>query len=162
MTSRPLRASNSGWDRTHSLGRFWNGSRYTARVSWRQQIVSVFVLTVLAALPVAGAACALVCDAEPSSASHHRAGAECEKPSDSAGVKIAGVTQDPCGDHDGVRQSQPTVTATRADASFSTSATMLADVPVQYIDVPLLRAESAYSPPPGVAPSTSTPLVLRV
>jgi hypothetical protein len=76
-------------------------------------------------------------------------------------VQIAAV-QHPCGDHYETGQSLATLTPVRADVSLLVPPAVLAVSQINYIDVPSFGSESAYSPPPDIAPPTSTPVVLRV
>ncbi len=142
------------------------GSRYTRTVSWKQRIIGVVVVTVLTGLPLAGTVCALVCAApgETSTAQHHGAAEDCrERPASasSSGVQMAAVPH-PCGDHNATGQSLATLTPVRADVSLLMPPAVLAVSQISYPDVPPFGLESAYSPPPGIAPPTSTPVVLRV
>ena len=148
---------------------FSPGSRYTRNVSWKQRMIGAVVVTVLTGLPLSGAVCALLCgsamhaaSSETSTAAHHGSAEDCKKPPAPSGVQVGAVSNHPCGDHSSIVQPQTTVTPLRADANILVSPGVLADSQIEYIGVASFGSEAAYSPPPGIAPRTSTPVVLRV
>lgn len=141
--------------------------RYTRGVSWKHRIISVAVLLVLAGLPVAGTVCAVVCDpgagvagAKATGSAHHGAGAACREASGSADVQIGAVSEHHCCSRDGSSVLAAALTATRGDAGLvAPLAIARADTTLERLV--LLDTESGYSPPAGLAPATSTPVVLR-
>ena len=138
-------------------------SRYTRTVRSRQ-FVSAFVLVILTALPVSGSVCALLCDASKSNATagHHGSAKDCEEPAPSStGVQIRGVSEHDCSTHDAVRQASLTASE-RANASV-TSIPLLANLVTVGFTLPLTTdSYLQHSSPPGTAPPTTTPLVLRI
>lgn len=132
-------------------------------------MIGAVVVTVLTGLPLSGAVCELLCgsalnaaSSETSAAAHHGSAEDCKKPPAPSGVQVGAVSNHPCGDHSSIAQPQATVTPLRADANILVWPGVVAVSQIDYIDVPSFGSESAYSPPPGIAPPTSTPLVLRV
>jgi hypothetical protein len=127
--------------------------------------ISIVVLTVLTALPVTGTLCAMLCDssAKATASAHHGSGKDCEEHSVPAtGPQIQGVSEHDCSTHDAaVRQATSTVAA-RADGIAGS--VLLATPTVRAITKALIRVDSSfeYDAPPGTAPPTTTPLVLRV
>ena len=139
-------------------------SRYTRTVSSRQ-FVSAFVLVILTALPVSGSVCALLCDAAKSNATagHHGSAKDCEEPAPSStGFQIRGVSEHDCSTHDtAIRQASVTA-AEKANASV-TSLPLVANLASVRFTAPLNGgAHFQNSSPPGTAPPTTTPLVLRI
>lgn len=139
-------------------------SRYTRTVSSRQ-FVSAFVLVIMTALPVSGSVCALLCDAAKSNATagHHGSAKDCEEPAPSStGFQIRGVSEHDCSTHDtAIRQAFLTA-AEKANASV-TSLPLVANLVTVRFTAPLNGgARFQNSSPPGTAPPTTTPLVLRI
>ncbi len=139
------------------------GSRYTRIVSWRHRI-SFVVLLVLAALPVSSTLCAMVCDASTQTMSghHHGGGKATDEVASSSHAQFRGVSEHDCNTHDAVIRQTATTAAERADSTAS-SAPLMLSVPFATVAVHAVAASTAeYTPPPGTAPPTATPLVLRV
>jgi hypothetical protein len=130
-----------------------------------QRTISIVVLAILTALPVSGTLCAMLCDssAKSSASAHHDFGTNCEEPrSPSTRTLIQGVSEHDCSTHDAaVRQATSTV-AERADGVAGS--VRLATPTARAITTALIRVDSSfdYDTPPGTAPPTTTPLVLRV
>jgi hypothetical protein len=130
-----------------------------------QRTISIVVLTILTALPVSGALCAVLCDsaAKATASAHHGSGIDCEEPRPpSTGTQIQGVSEHDCSTHNAaVRQATSTV-AVRADGV--TGSVLLATPTALAITTALIRVDSSfdYDAPPGTAPPTAIPLVLRV
>ncbi len=130
-----------------------------------QRTISIVVLTILTALPVSGTVCAMLCDSstKATASAHHGSGTNCEEPSPpSTGTQIQGVAEHDCSTHDAaVRQATSTV-AQRADGVAGS--VLLATLTARAITTAPIRVDSSfdYDAPPGTAPPTTTPLVLRV
>jgi len=141
----------------------FSDSGYTQHVSWRHRI-AIVVLTVLAGLPVAGTACALACDSASSAvAAHHGSGQECEEPArPSTGTQISGASGHDCSTHDaGIRQVATTA-AERADVTAKSVPSVISTVQTTFETLHAVRSIFDYTAPPGTAPPTTTPFVLRV
>ena len=133
-----------------------------------QRTISIVVLAILSALPVSGAVCATLCESaasSPTSVSEHHHGStnEVEEPAPSStSAQVQSVSDHDCNSHDGALRQASTTAAERANWGISSipSATTIA---LATFKAP---ADSGphfeYSPPPGSAPPTTTPLVLRV
>ena len=136
--------------------------RYTPIVSWKRKI-TILVLTVLTALPVSGTVCAMVCEsAGKTAASHHGSGKNCEEAArPSAEVQIGGVSEHDCSTHDAAMRELATTAAERGH--LTTASTALALAVVHSTTKILTDPQSVfdYSAPPGTAPPTATPQVLR-
>ena len=127
--------------------------------------MSAFVLVVLTALPVSGSVCALLCDAAKSNATagHHGSAKDCDEPAPSStGVQIRGISEHDCSTHDtAIRQASLTA-AEKATVSV-TSIPLVANLVTVRSTVPLNGgAHLQNGSPPGTAPPTTTPLVLRI
>jgi hypothetical protein len=150
---------------SHGGGRA-GASGYTRTVSWKQRI-SVVLLVVLAAVPVSGALCAMVCgsSAETPSAHHGaRTAQQCDEParsSTAAGVQIGGVSEHDCKAHDAGLPQLATAAAERTGlhvaAALSTASALHTIFKLGSASVPGFDNTR----PPGWAPPT-IPLVLRV
>jgi hypothetical protein len=137
-------------------------SRYTEAVIWRYRI-TVVLLVVLAALPAAGALCAMTClSASDSMASHHGSEQRCD---DEAPVSVPQVTagsQHDCGNHDPALVKMATTPAQRADVVIAAPAATNETVYSPSTLLVSLTRFFAYTPQLDTAPPTTTPLVLRV
>jgi hypothetical protein len=138
-------------------------SRYTVAVSWRERI-ALFVLTVMVALPAAGAICAMTCfSASDAMAAHHSVGQRCEDASVASPIlHIGSRSQHDCRTHDGAVLSMATTPAARADVGLTPPPATDESTPFAITSLVLLASPLAYTPPPGTAPPTITPVVLRV
>ena len=139
-------------------------SRYTRTVGLTQRSVSIVVLAVLTALPVWGAACGILCNsaATASASSHHGSDKECEEPAGpSSEVQIQGVSEHDCGTHDAVVR-QASTTAGERSVGVSSPPPAVPAVHATVHALPALETSFAQGAPPGTAPPTTTPLVLRV
>jgi hypothetical protein len=151
---------------------------YTRSVNWRHRI-AVVMLIVLAALPLAGTVCAMTCLSGSSAvAAHHQDGQDCESatpatPTASAptsdesdasecAAKIGALSAYHCGTHDAALPQVAATDVKRAD--FAVIAAPAASDPVDPLFGSFTTSASLlqYTPPPGTAPPTATPLVLRV
>ena len=138
-------------------------SRYTRFVSWRHRI-AVVLLTALAGLPVSGTVCAMVCESASSAvATHHGSGQKCEEPAHpSTGPQISGHSEHDCSTHDSVVRQATTTAAERADMTAKSAAPIIVAVQIESVAVRDSQTFLDHSSPPGTAPPTTTPLVLRV
>jgi len=136
---------------------------YTRTVSSRQ-FVSASVLVILTALPVSGSVCALLCDAArgPMMAGHHGAAKDCEEPASTSSAQIRGVSEHDCSRHDPAIQKASLAAAEKTSASV-TSIPLVANLVTVTFTAPFDAAsDPQYASPPGTAPPTTTPLVLRI
>ncbi len=130
-----------------------------------QRTISIVVLAILTALPVSGTLCAMLCDSSASAtaSAHHGSGTDCQEPRPSTiGAQLQGVSEHDCSTHDAaVRQATSTV-AQRADGVVGS--VLLPILTARAITTAPIRVDSSsdYDAPPGTAPPTTTPLVLRV
>jgi hypothetical protein len=130
-------------------------------VNWRHQ-VSAVVLAVLAAVPLTRTVCAAVCDAPATAVSiHHASGNHCEEASPTSdGPAIAPSAHD-CSAHASITETaSPPVQRTDLNATPYLLSAAIADA----IRNPPASATSPidYRSPPGSAPPTTIPLVLRL
>ena len=129
---------------------------------WRYRI-AVVLLTVLAALPAAGALCAMTClSASDSMASHHGSEQRCDDEAPASVPQVCAGSQHDCANHEAVLAKMVTTPAERADVV--TTAPAATNETVRSLSASLLNLTRsfAYTPQPDTAPPTSTPLVLRV
>ena len=130
-----------------------------------QRTISIVVLAILTALPVSGTLCATLCDssAKATASAHHGSGTDCQEPRPSTtGARIQGGAEHDCSTHDAaVRQATSTV-AQRADGVAGS--VLLPALTARAITTAPIRVDSSfdYDAPPGTAPPTTTPLVLRI
>jgi hypothetical protein len=138
-------------------------SRYTRFVPWRHRI-AVLLLTVLAGLPALGTVCALACESASSAvAGHHGTGQECDEPAPpTSGPQISGQPKHDCSTHAGIVGQPTTAPAERTDLTAKSAPPMMGAVQFESISLRDSNAFLDYSSPPGTAPPTTTPLVLRV
>lgn len=138
-------------------------SGYTRTVAWRHRIALVLLLAITG-LPVGGTLCAMVCDsASTQTASHHGKDPKCEEPATpSSGPQISDPSAHDCSTHDAMRQVAIT-TAERADLGAKSALSIIGSPRLGEFVV-LHNAEDSLddSAPPGIAPPTATPIVLRV
>lgn len=143
------------------------GSGYTRRVSWKRP-VSLVVLAILTALPVSGAVCAMLCESAASSTAsvsehHHGSTNNVEEPAPPAtSVQIQGVSDYDCSSHDAALRQASTTAAERADWGISSIPIATTTVLATFKALTDSGPHFEYSTPPGSAPPTTTPLVLRV
>lgn len=140
-------------------------SVYTRIVSLTQRSISIVVLAALTALPVAGTVCAMLCDpaATATASAHHGADKNCEEPArPSTEVQIQGVSEHHCNNHYAAVRQVATTAAERADGAAAGSPLVSTTVDATSSTLPALKAALEYITPPGSAPPTTTPLVLRV
>ena len=124
--------------------------------------ISIVVLAVLTALPVAETVCAMLCYWAPTAWTHDASGSECDEPARSSSeVQIQGRFEHRCSTHHAVIRPPSTTAAERVDGVGSPLVALAAVYPPRK---PLPASETAFaqSAPPGTAPPTTTPLVLRV
>ncbi len=137
--------------------------RYTRSVQWRHRI-AVVLLTVLAGLPLSGTVCAMVCEsASSAAATHHGSGQKCEDPAPpSSGPQISGYTEHDCSTHDGAIRQATTTATERADLTTKSAPIIIGAAAIVSVVPRNPQTFFDYSSPSGTAPSTTTPLVLRV
>jgi hypothetical protein len=117
----------------------------------------------MAALPVAGMFCAMTCFSASQAMTADHAGQHCEDATAaSSGSQAKALSERDCRNHDGAVLSLPTTAAFRADAGFAASQATSAAVHSPFASLVPLTRLLVYTPPPGTAPPTTTPLVLRV
>lgn len=138
-------------------------SRYTETVVWRIRIAWL-VLTVMAALPAAGAFCAMTClSASDAMVAHHGMKQRCEdSTAASSGTQIGAVSEQDCRNHDGAVLTMATTPALRADVGLVALEPAPEAFDSAFASLVLLTRSPAYIPPQGTAPPTTRPLVLRV
>jgi hypothetical protein len=132
-------------------------------VSWRERI-ALFVLSIMVALPAAGAFCAMTClSASHATASHHGAAQRCDDATvSSSSAQIGTRSEHDCRIHGGAVRSMATTPAARADVGLMAPPAINEAIPSAVASFVPLTPPLAYTPPPGTAPPTTTPLVLRV
>ena len=137
--------------------------RYTRSVQWRHRI-AVVLLTVLAGSPVSGAVCAMVCEsASSAAATHHGSGQKCETPAPpSSAPQISVYSEHDCSTHDGAIRQASTTAAERADVTTKSAPLIIGAAAIESVVLRNPPTSFDYSSPPGTAPPTTTPLVLRV
>jgi YHS domain-containing protein len=137
--------------------------RYTRIVSWKRQ-VTIVVLVLFTLLPVSGTLCAMVCDAAAATAStHHGSGRTCEEAAPpSTGVQIEGVTDHDCVNHDAAVRRIASTAPKRVDLQAAAIVFALSAGHASFRSLPLNAPAFDDTSPPGTAPRTTTPLVLRV
>lgn len=134
---------------------------YTRMVSWRQR-VNAIVIVVLAMLPVANNVCATFCESTAKAASaHHGSGTSCEEAAAPDGAPQLSVPPHDCSIHQG--SVGQVGTAAKARADLGSSQFLLGPIATTTFAVSLNTHPGAdYASPPGTAPPTTIPLVLRV
>jgi hypothetical protein len=138
-------------------------SRYTRAVSWRERI-ALFVLTAMIAMPAAGAFCAMTClSASDAMGAHHAAAERCDDATAaSSSAQVGARSAHDCRTQDGAVLSMATTPAARADVGLTAPPATTESIPSAAASLVLFTPPLAYTPPPGTAPPTTTPLVLRV
>lgn len=139
------------------------GPRYTRMVSWQHRI-AMFVLTVLTALPVSGiVVCAMLCESAATTTSHHGSGKNCEEPPrSSTDAQLKGLSEHDCSTHDAALRQATTTAAERADLSAASAPLLITVLHSPARPLPVSESVFDDNAPPGIAPPTTTPLVLRV
>jgi hypothetical protein len=142
-------------------------------VNWRHRI-AVVMLMCLAALPLAGAICAMTClSGTTAVASHHQDGQDCENSmpasasasagtASESGAKIGALSAHHCGTHDAVLPQVAATDVRRADLAVIAAPATSDPIDPLFGSVDTLGSVFQYTPPHGTAPPTTTPLVLRV
>lgn len=127
-----------------------------------RRLVSILVLAILTALPVSGAVCTALCESAASASEHHSSARSCEESArPSTDAQIYGVSEHDCGSHDAVLLQTSATAAGRTDWG-ATSILATATVPATFKALTDFRPHFKHTTPPGTAPPTTTPLVLRV
>jgi hypothetical protein len=132
-------------------------------VGWKQR-VSVVVLAVFAALPVSGTLCAMMCDSAAAAAStHHGSDKNCEETArPSTGAQIEGASDHDCSNHDAAVRQVASTAPERVELKAAALVFALSGGHTSFSSLPLSAPTIDDASPPGTAPRTSTPLVLRV
>ncbi len=132
-----------------------------------QRTISIVVLAILTALPVSGTLCAMLCESAASSraAAHHGSGKPCDDEQDttpSSGAQVRGTAGHDCSDHDAAKREAATTTVARADSVPGPSLLVAETVHDSISNLTVSDAVFDYRTPPGTAPPTASPLVLRL
>ena len=137
--------------------------RYTRIVGWKQRITLV-VLAVFAALPVSGTLCAMICDSTAAAAStHHGSDKNCEEAAHpSTGTQIGAASNHDCSDHDAAIRQVASTAPERIELKAAAIVFALSAGHPSSSSLPLSAPVIDDASPPGTAPRTTTPLVLRV
>ena len=132
-------------------------------VSWRHRI-AVVLLVVFAGLPVSGTVCAMVCDSASSAVTtHHSGDQECDQSvQPTTGPQIGGYHEHDCSTHQGAVRQAITTAAERADVTAKVAPLATQGIPIEFVALRAATTLIEDSSPPGTAPATATPLVLRV
>ena len=137
--------------------------RYTRIVSWKQR-VSVVVLVLFTSLPVSGTLCAMMCESAAAAAStHHGSDKNCEAEArPSTGVQIEGASDHDCSNHDAAVRQVASTAPERVELKAAAIVFALSAGHTSLSSLPLSAPAIDDASPPGTAPRTTTPLVLRV
>ena len=137
--------------------------RYTRIVGWKQR-VSVVVLVVFASLPVSGTLCAMMCDSAAAAAStHHGSDKNCEEAArPSTGIQVEGASGHDCGNHDAAVRQIASTASERVELKAAAIVFALSAGHTSFSSLPPSAPAIDDAGPPGTAPRTTTPLVLRV
>ena len=135
-------------------------------MSWKRP-VGICILAIMAALPVSGAVCTMLCDSAPSSTAlasghHHGTKHAAESPRASSEAQLQGVSEHDCSSHDAAFRQAPTTAAEKADWGVTSIPLVSTVVPETFKALTELGQHFEYTAPPATAPPTTTPLVLRV
>jgi hypothetical protein len=139
-------------------------SGYTRSVAWRHRIALALLLA-LTGLPVGGTLCGIACDsASTQTASHHDNDPKCEAPATpSPGPRISGQSAHDCSTHDASMRQVATMAAQRADLSAKSAPSVIGSPGLgKFLVLHGARDSFDYTAPPGTAPPTAIPVVLRV
>lgn len=140
------------------------------------------MLMCLAALPLAGAICAMTClsGTTATAAAHHQDGPDCESAmpapakahasadaSESSGAstsaaKVGALSAYHCGTHEAALPQVAATDVRRADLAVNAAPAASDPVDPLFGRVESFDSFLRYTPPPDPAPPTTTPLVLRV
>ena len=136
---------------------------YTRIVSWKQR-VSVVVLVLFTSLPVSGTLCAMMCESAAAAAStHHGSDKNCEEIArPSTGVQIEGASDHDCRNHDAAVRQIASTAPERVEPKAAAIVFALSAGHTSFSSLPLSAPPFDDASPPGTAPRTTTPLVLRV
>ena len=137
-------------------------SGYTRSVAWLHRIALVLLLA-LTGLPVGGTLCAMVCESALTKSTHHGKDPKCEEPArSSTGAQISGQSAHDCGTHD-VSLRPVTTTPERADLHAKVALALIDSTSLGELELrPSGEDPFDHSAPPGTAPPTARPVVLRV
>jgi hypothetical protein len=137
--------------------------RYTRIVSCKQR-VSVVVLVLFTSLPVSGTLCAMMCDSAAAAASApHGSDRTCEEVAHaSTGVQVEGASDHDCSNHDAAIRQVASTIAERRELKTAAIVFALSAGHTSFSSMPHSAPAIDDSGPPGTAPRTTTPRVLRV
>jgi hypothetical protein len=106
----------------------------------------------------------MVCESSSSTAAtHHGSGQKCEDPAPpSSGPQISGYSEHDCSTHDGAIRQASTTAVDRGDLTTKSAPIVIGVNGTESVAFRNSQVFFDYSFPPGTAPPTTTPLVLRV
>jgi len=134
---------------------------YTRMVNWRQS-ASAVVLVVLAAVPVLSTLCSAGCDSPAEAVSaHHGSGANCAEASRSSGDPAIAPLPHDCAVHTAAAEVA-TMPVQRSHLSAAPGPLAAAIVETTFNPVVSVVSAIHCASPPGSAPASTIPLVLRV
>jgi hypothetical protein len=133
---------------------------YTRSVAWRHRIALLLLLT-LTGMPVGGTVCALMCESSQTT-SHHGTDGSCEEPARSSGQQIGGASGHDCSTHDASMRLVATTAAERTDLSAKAAPAVVGRTEDEVVTLHVAESLFDYAAPPGTAPRTTRPAVLRV
>lgn len=121
------------------------------------------MLLLLVAMPVSATLCGMLCDsAAQAAAAHHGSGKDCEQPvGPSDDLRMGGISAHDCSNHGSAVRQLATTPARGALAATSVPVAAPAAY-AAFTPLPDFTSIFEYRSPPGAAPPTTIPLVLRV
>jgi hypothetical protein len=121
-------------------------------------------LVLFTSLPVSGTLCAMMCDSAAAAAStHHGSDTNCEEAArPSTGARIEGASDHDCSNHDAAIRQVASTVPERVELNAAASVFALSTGCTSFSSLPLSAPALDNAGPPGTAPRTTTPLVLRV
>ena len=132
-------------------------------MSWNQR-VSVVVLVLFTSLPVSGTLCAAMCESAAAAASaHHGSDKNCEEVARaSTGAQIEGASDHGCSNHDAAIRQVASTIPERVELKTAAIVFAFSAGHTSFSSLPLSAPAIDDAGPPGTAPRTTTPVVLRV
>lgn len=132
-------------------------------MSWKQR-VGVVALVLVTSLPASGTLCALMCDPAAAAASaHHGSDKNCgEVAHASASVQVEGASDHDCGNHDAPIRPVASPVSERVELKAAPMVFALSAGHSSFRSLPISAPSIDDASPPGTAPRTTTPVVLRV
>jgi hypothetical protein len=129
-------------------------------VAWRHRIALALLLA-LTGMPVGGTVCALMCDSSQTR-SHHGTDGKCEDPAPSPGPQIGSASRHDCSTHDASMRLVATTAAERSELSAKSAPAVVGRTEDEVVTLHVAESPFDYAAPPGTAPPTTRPAVLRV